>query len=691
MKIGIFSSSRRAFILLLSTFAALVSAPPLSAAVLRTLAYHQITQFRNNFIYYGGRTVVLSADGRKIAFARPYYSSPMSNLIYSVNFDGTNLKLVDMWQGGGGAQVDISADGSKILSWEGGTVRAVNADGSNPHQVVQVTDGYLDFRLSPDGTQVFLSDSSPFNTVPDTGLREPGLYAVSVNATNFHEIAGLTSFALFFGIPQAQLIPSGYFYGWNGGNPFGLSGDGSKLVCFVWTPTGYRVLGMTTTGTSVHELPLGTTPIYNFEKVGLSGDGNKAFYYFNCAPCCSSGEELGVLNWDGSGRRVLWSTYNTNQSTGSLGLNNVSVNHDASKLLFGETSWLFNTDGSGRLELGWTARFAESRILRWGFYGRSMMDSNGTHFAFLTPLTGNSGTLQVATGELNPTNFGLAPTITAPSATPEFTTTNGSSFTFACRPAPTNTLVSGGGVQAGILLNGIADPSPWQGSTLHDDGASGDTVSGDGVFADNTGYFYNYPAIGPRTLRFKAELLGADGNFHATAIDMTPFFVVGQVPTNPPPAIISFAPTNAAPGSQVTITGTGFDPMATNNIILFGNQQAQVISVNPAGTQLIVVVPGGLPVGPVMVTISSQGQTSGSSSFGVPDPFASSLVVKMLAGLDIYGTIGMTYRIDYLTDLNNPNSWLVLTNITLPASPYFWVDVSSASQPRRFYRSVSVP
>ena len=152
-----------------------------------------------------------------------------------------------------------------------------------------------------------------------------------------------------------------------------------------------------------------------------------------------------------------------------------------------------------------------------------------------------------------------------------------------------------------------------------------------------------------------------------------------------------FTPTNAAPGSQVTITGTGFDPIATNNIILFGNQPAQVISVNPAGTQLIVVVPGGLPVGPVTVNVSSLGQTSGSSSFSVPDPSASSLVVKMLAGLDIYGTIGMTYRIDYLTDLNDPNSWSALTNITLPASPYFWVDASSASQSRRFYRSVSVP
>jgi hypothetical protein len=186
-------------------------------------------------------------------------------------------------------------------------------------------------------------------------------------------------------------------------------------------------------------------------------------------------------------------------------------------------------------------------------------------------------------------------------------------------------------------------------------------------------------------------LLGADGNYHATAIDLSPFFVVSQAPTNPPPAIISITPTNAPPGSLVTITGNGFDPIATNNVVLFGNVPAQVISVNTAGTQLVVVVPGGLPPGLVAVTVSSLGQTSGTSSYGVPDPYASSLVLKMLAGLDIYGTIGMTYRIDYLADLNNTNSWTALTNIALPASPYFWVDVSSTNQPKRFYRSVRVP
>lgn len=678
-------------VILLVGILALPTVPPVfGGTVLRTLAYHQVTQFTNTYVHTYGRTVVLSADGRRIACARPWYSDPRTNLIHVVNFDGTGAKLVDAWQGSAYAQVDISADGSRVLSWDGGTVRVVNADGSNPHQVIQVNGGSPDFRISPDGTKVYFSTAGSFGTSPDTGTREAGIYVVNADGTGLLEIAGQTSFALFFGLAPAALAPEGYFYGWNGGTPFGLSGDGSKAVCFLWTPSGYRLVGFNTAGSGMHELPLGSSPIYSFEKVGLSGDGSKAFYYFNFAPCCSSGEEMGVLNWDGSGRRVLWSTYSTNQSSGSLGLHDLSLNHDGSKLLFGETSWLYNTDGSGRLELGWSARFAETRILRWGFYHRGLMDSNGTHFAFLTPLDGN-GTLQVGTAELSPASLGLAPTITDASSAPAYITTTGNAPVFACRPTPTTGLVPGGGAQAGVLLDGIADPSPWQGSTLHDNGVSGDAVNGDGLFSDNSGYFYRVPSIGPRTLRFKAELLGADGSYHASAIDVSPFFVVAQAPTGPPPTIVTISPPTAPPGNQITITGSGFDPIATNNVVLVGNQLATVIGVNPAGTELVIVVPPGVALGSVPVTVSSLGQMSPVANITVPDPNASMLTLKMVAGLDIVGTVGMTYRIDYLGDIADTNSWVPLTNLTLPVSPCFWVDLTSKDQPKRFYRSVRIP
>ena len=63
----------------------------------------------------------------------------------------------------------------------------------------------------------------------------------------------------------------------------------------------------------------------------------------------------------------------------------------------------------------------------------------------------------------------------------------------------------------------------------------------------------------------------------------------------------------------------------------------------------------------------------------------------LVAGLDIVGPVGMTYRIDYLGNIADTNSWVPLTNLTLSASPYFWVDITSTNQPKRFYRSVRIP
>jgi len=162
-------------VILLVGILVLPTVPPVfGGTVLRTLAYHQVTQFTNTSVHTYGRTVVLSADGRRIACARPWYSDPRTNLIHVVNFDGTGAKLVDAWQGSAYAQVDISADGSRVLSWDGGTVRVVNADGSSPHQVIQVNGGSPDFRISPDGTKVYFSTDGSFGTSPDTGTPRGG-------------------------------------------------------------------------------------------------------------------------------------------------------------------------------------------------------------------------------------------------------------------------------------------------------------------------------------------------------------------------------------------------------------------------------------------------------------------------------------------------------------------------------------
>jgi len=94
------------------------------------------------------------------------------------------------------------------------------------------------------------------------------LYAVSVNATNFHEIAGLTSFALFFGIRRPVDSERLFFTAGMAATirPFrrrlqaGLFCLDSQRLSRPWHDHD---------GTSVHELPLGTTADLQLRESGV--------------------------------------------------------------------------------------------------------------------------------------------------------------------------------------------------------------------------------------------------------------------------------------------------------------------------------------------------------------------------------------------------------------------------------------
>src|SRR5450755_609059 len=66
------------------------------------------------------------------------------------------------------------------------------------------------------------------------------------------------------------------------------------------------------------------------------------------------------------------------------------------------------------------------------------------------------------------------------------------------------------------------------------------------------------------------------------------------------PVINHFAPTSGPVGTSVTITGSNFDPSATNNIVYFGAVKANVTGAS--ATALTVVVPTGLSAQSISVT-----------------------------------------------------------------------------------------
>jgi len=66
--------------------------------------------------------------------------------------------------------------------------------------------------------------------------------------------------------------------------------------------------------------------------------------------------------------------------------------------------------------------------------------------------------------------------------------------------------------------------------------------------------------------------------------------------------------------------------------------------------------------------------------------------LKFMAATVLAGPVGQQYRVDYADVVNvGTTNWLVLTNLTLPSSPYLVIDPSSAGQARRFYRAVPLP
>ena len=61
--------------------------------------------------------------------------------------------------------------------------------------------------------------------------------------------------------------------------------------------------------------------------------------------------------------------------------------------------------------------------------------------------------------------------------------------------------------------------------------------------------------------------------------------------------------------------------------------------------------------------------------------------LKMLAGVYVTGPIGANYQIE-ATPAIAPTNWTTLTNVTITSQPYIYVDYSSPTNSKQFYRAV---
>lgn len=103
---------------------------------------------------------------------------------------------------------------------------------------------------------------------------------------------------------------------------------------------------------------------------------------------------------------------------------------------------------------------------------------------------------------------------------------------------------------------------------------------------------------------------------------------------SPTPTITSISPASGTVGAVVTITGTNFDPVATNNTVKFNGTKAVVASAT--ATIIVTSVPSNASTGAITVTTS--GGTATSATFTITQ--TKNFIVK---ALDPFGNVATGY------------------------------------------------
>jgi hypothetical protein len=539
--------------------------------VVRTITYDQITSLSGNNTPNGGANI-LSADGNRAVFAAN------SGAVYTVKSDGTGLTLVDP---NGGADLDISADGSVILERfnhgnSGDQFYVVNADGSNRHLVFD-TQSYspsIGGRLSADGQTVFFEDDASFTV--NNVTYPSGVYSVAaVGGATPTLIASQSEVAALLGMPTANI---GLFDGEPGGLALGVgvSADGSRLVFHASVNNvGDFLVGVNADGSGLHTIgPVAVSGDYMAED-GISGDGSTVFRYdsVNEAPF-----QLTVYHFDGSGQATL-------SVPGGLGARvfgpeHVQLTQDGSKLLLGSSALLINTDGSGMVQIGTDSGPAHLTAPQLNF---PTMNSSGTEFLYtMSDLTGVS---QLAIARVNPASMGGDPTVNNISINPGYIVINppaASSVTTISGQVGTSQSVYE--VTDSLLYNGVSSNNlninnqfvdGFADNYLYDDGTHGDVTANDSTFT-NSGIGTEGTITGPRTVRVTAQIQDGRGWLHGTAVEVSGLSVVSQAPAAPTSSVNSLPHYTASTSIPLSWSGNdgGGPGLAAFDIFVSDNSGA---------------------------------------------------------------------------------------------------------------------
>ncbi len=521
-----------------------------------------------------------------------------------------------------------------------------------------------------------------------------------------------------------------------------------------WSQQGSKLLGSGGIGNSIQGYSVAISSDGNTAIVGGPGDNNgigAAWIYSRSGGVwVQQGAKLigsGAVGAAGQGRSVSLSS---DGNTAIIGGDNDNTNKGA-VWIFTRSGSVWTQQGSKLVGTGGIGLSYQGNSVSISADGNSIIvggynDNSGLGASWIYSRSGGVWTQQgsklVGTGAVGNPNQGFSVSMSADGNT---AIVGGNTDNFS---GAVWVFSRSGGVwtQQGAKLSCTgAVGYPFLGSSISLSANGNKFISAGFADNDNHGAAWIFTRTGGTWTQEGSKLVGSGNNGTAAqgwsvslAADGNTAFVGGKEDQNgsgaawvynvPAPVITNFSPTSGQIGTSVTITGTGFNTTASNNIVFFGATKATVTAASE--TSLTVTVPTGATYENIAVTnlgsnlsaFSSKPFTvtlSGSLSFstkqdkatsaepyetcisdidgdGKPDIAVvnnSSNSVSVLRNTSTPGTVSVAAKIDFTTEANpqsltagdidgdgkpdlvltnyGSNSISVLRNISIPGTASF--------------------